>query len=50
MGDALSIGFIGLAALVALIALRMPIAYSMILVWRCRCHHSKRSHRFFLAS
>ena len=32
MGDALIIGFFGLGALVALIALRIPIAYSMILV------------------
>jgi len=32
MGDALTIGFIGLGVLVTLIALRMPIAYSMILV------------------
>ena len=30
--DALGIGFLGLAVLVALIALRIPIAYSMILV------------------
>ncbi|MBL4598407.1 MAG: TRAP transporter large permease [Rhizobiaceae bacterium] len=32
MADALLIGFAGLAALIALIALRMPIAYAMILV------------------
>ena len=32
MGDALFIGFMGLGVLVALIAVRMPIAYSMILV------------------
>ena len=30
--DSLLIGFMGLGVLVALIAIRMPIAYSMILV------------------
>ncbi|MGI9493290.1 MAG: TRAP transporter large permease subunit, partial [Geminicoccaceae bacterium] len=32
MSEALSLGVIGLAVLVALIAIRMPIAYAMILV------------------
>jgi len=32
MADALIIGFTGLSVLIALIALRMPIAYAMILV------------------